>query len=152
MYSIFVMFLDVYIMHSLKSVWDVPLEVWMCLVSFSQSNLLLAILKSENDFDELKRFGTVLAKIILYLWNCMGPLTWRKSNKPPFHGDCLAFHTCGAAWRVLTRPIKVYSSAPWSSFNLMDSPTPVPDARAGEGYTLSGVWRRDGGMGGVGWG
>lgn len=97
------------------------------------------------------RFGTVLAKVSLYLWNSMGPLTWRNSNKPLIRVDSLAFHACRAAWRVLTTPIKVYSNAPWLSFKLIDKLPPLASARAGQGYTLSRIWRKDRGMGGVGW-
>ncbi len=74
--------------------------------------------------------------------------TWRSSHSNQINptvmvdaGNWHVFHTCQAAWPVLTRPIKVYRRAAGPSITMTDrsGPSSSAGARAAEGRGRSGI-------------
>lgn len=92
---------------------------------------------------------TILTKAFLFPGACEGPHTQaagaRENQINPTvmvdAGNWHVFHTCQAAWRALTRPIKVYRRAAGPSITMTDrsGPSPSAGARAAEGRGRSGI-------------
>lgn len=88
-------------------------------------------------------------KLFFFLENVkvltLRPRAWGKNLINPTvmvdAGNWHVFHTCQAAWRALTRPIKVYRRAAGPSIMMTDrsGPSPSAGARAAEGRGRSGI-------------
>lgn len=81
---------------------------------------------------------TILTKAFLFPGECEGPHTQAAGEgenqiNPTVMvdaGNWHVFHTCQAAWRALTRPIKVYRRATGPSITMTDRLAPSPSASA----------------------